>query len=131
MATKRIDTKCTKCGQPMKLPEHVVALPCDARLCAKCTRALLRSSLRVLEQAGMFAPPQAQATTITLPNGTVLAVGDECLAGHPSTLRFRRATIVGVVQKLGEQYARVRGRNGEEWEVIRHGLKQAQATTGV
>jgi len=63
MAIKRIDTKCTECGQPMKLPEHVVALPCDARLCAKCTGELLRSSLKVLERAGMFAPEEAQPTT--------------------------------------------------------------------
>jgi len=108
-----IDTTCTRCGQPMRLPAHVAGLPARARLCAVCVRALLRAV--------------AEAETITLPNGTVLAVGDECLAGHPLTLRFRKATIVGVIQTLGEQYARVRGARGEEWDVIRHGLRRLAA----
>ncbi len=67
------------------------------------------------------------AETITLPNGAVMAVGDKCMAGYPITLRFRKATIVGVFQMLGEQYARVRSAGGEEWEVIRHGLKRRRA----
>ena len=36
-----IDTTCTQCGQPMRLPEHVADLPADARLCAGCVRALV------------------------------------------------------------------------------------------
>jgi len=58
MASKRIEVACTRCSAPMKLPEHMVDLPADAKLCAKCTRALLWSSLKVLEQAGMFAPEE-------------------------------------------------------------------------
>ena len=107
---KLVEVTCTQCGQPMCLPQHVADLPADARLCAVCVCALLRGVV--------------EAETITLPNGTVMTVGDECLAGHPLTLRFRKATIVGIVQKLGEQYARVRGAQGEEWDVIRHGLKR-------
>ena len=53
MAIKLIEVACTNCGAPMKLPEHVVDLPADAKLCERCAAALLRSSLRVLEQAGM------------------------------------------------------------------------------
>lgn len=41
MAIELIDTTCTRCGAPMQLPEHVAALPCDARLCGECTRRLL------------------------------------------------------------------------------------------
>ncbi len=68
--------------------------------------------------------PGPEVETITLPSGTVLAVGDECLAGYPLSLRYRRATIIGVIQEVGEHYARVRDMQGNEWEVIRHGLKQ-------
>ena len=50
---KMIDTTCTKCGQPMRLPEHVADLPADARLCAGCVRALLRE---VAEETDDDAP---------------------------------------------------------------------------
>lgn len=58
MAITLVEVTCTRCSAPMKLPEHVLDLPADAKLFAKCTRALLRSSLKVLEQAGVFAPKE-------------------------------------------------------------------------
>ena len=39
---KLVEIPCTKCGQPMHLPQHVADLPAHARLCAVCVRALLR-----------------------------------------------------------------------------------------
>ena len=42
MAIELVATICTKCGEEMRLPEHVADLPADARLCAVCVCALLR-----------------------------------------------------------------------------------------
>ena len=60
---------------------------------------------------------------ITLTNGKVLVVGDECLAGHPLTLRHRRATIIGFIKGSGIQRAIVRDTHGETWIVSRYALK--------
>lgn len=43
MAIKLIETTCTVCGSPMRLPEHILELPHDERLCAECVRALARA----------------------------------------------------------------------------------------
>ena len=61
--------------------------------------------------------------SITLTNGKTLTKGDSCLAGHPITLRYRRATIVGFVRGSGVQRAIVRDKRGEEWIVSRYALK--------
>ena len=39
-----IDTTCTKCGEPMRLPEHVANLPADERLCGACVKKLKKLS---------------------------------------------------------------------------------------
>ena len=61
--------------------------------------------------------------TITLTNGRTLAVGDECLAGYPQTLRYRKATITRIFQESGERYASVQDTQGGEWDVISYGLR--------
>lgn len=38
----------------MRLPAHIVDLPCHARLCLACTEQLLKQSLSTMVQAGMF-----------------------------------------------------------------------------
>ena len=54
MTLALITTICTKCEQPMRLPQHVADLPADARLCAVCVRALLLLFVPQAEQVGMF-----------------------------------------------------------------------------
>ena len=44
-----VTVTCTKCGQPMRLPEGVAKLPCDERLCGKCTRRRLRAMVARME----------------------------------------------------------------------------------
>ena len=56
-----IDTTCTRCGQPMRLPQHVADLPADARLCAVCVRLLLRG---VEEEAAGIACKHWDSTGI-------------------------------------------------------------------
>jgi len=39
---KLVTVTCTKCGEPMRLPEHVADLPADERLCGACVKKLLK-----------------------------------------------------------------------------------------
>jgi len=60
MPIKLIDAICTCCGNDMRLPEHIADLPCDGRLCGECAKRLLKQSLCVLEQLGMFGKRRRQ-----------------------------------------------------------------------
>ena len=62
---KLVTVICTKCGQPMRLPEHVADLPADARLCAVCVRALLRmfEQHHVREKVRMWQAMEAACQT--------------------------------------------------------------------
>lgn len=56
---RQIQTTCTRCSGPMKLPEHVAALPADAKLCERCVKAAVE---QMFESAVMFDhhAPEAQ-----------------------------------------------------------------------
>ena len=63
MAIELVTVICTKCDQPMKLPQHIADLPAHARLCAVCVRALLPLFVPQAEQAGMFEAGDSEAVT--------------------------------------------------------------------
>ena len=50
MAIQLVECQCTRCGEAMRLPKHIVDLPCHARLCGVCTKRLLGQLLWVLEK---------------------------------------------------------------------------------